>query len=393
MYNQSFRSKELVLDLREAEQSPEGIYFEKDLALELVRLFSEANGTYVLLTHPHNHSLSLEKQVYVYERKPENILLGSHFRFHPSKKLLEDETFTTTMSYSDWIGVFLDYSSNGEKRYGLGTKVEEKEIQDLSRSTIQELIKYRKIVRYTLEHGFKSLLEEESLERSLRLIRTISSSGVSWINIPDTTGFVKIEEVRKVLKYMKEYFESENLGTIPIGVHFHNDLGYSLENSVLSLNSFVRYFDVTPLSLGERNGITRITSLAEKINELSNREEYKIGSLKKIEELVIKEFSLDKAFFERQKPSNDNSHKHIAGTHANAILKGVCYKANNGEDKVLFNYQSGASNIILILKERGIEIDVDTARRIALEGKDISIREKGRVLTIEELLRLYKKHK
>ncbi len=379
--------KELVLDLREAQQSPEGIYFDKSLALEIVKLFYEANGMYVLLTHPHSHEFELEKQRFVYENKPENIFLGSHFRFHPSKKLFEDKTFTTAVNYSDWIGVFLDYSKNAEKRYNLGGNISESEVLSLSEKTIRNLIRTRKQIRYTLEHGFKSLIEE-SKNRSLSLIEKIALSGVTWINIPDTTGELNSESLKEVLKLIKSYFENKSLGYIPLGMHFHNDLGNSYENTIVAMKSFVKYIDVTPLSLGERNGISGLLKTAIFLNE-NNLGDYNLEALEEIESIVKKEFFLGENFFERQKPRGENSHKHIAGTHANAILKGVNYKANGGEDIILFNYQSGSSNVKLIFEKNGIRLNDEEAKNISIIAKETSIREKGRVISFEELKEIY----
>ncbi len=385
MYN-SFR-KELVLDLREAQQSPEGIYFDRNLALEIIELFSEANGKYVLLTHPHSHDYELEKQIYIYKNKPENIFLGSHFRFHPSKNLHEDKTFRIASENSDWLGVFLDYSENAEKRYGLGEKVSEEEILVLSEKTIRELLKTRKYVRYTLEHGFKSL-SENTKDRSLNLIERIALSGVTWINIPDTTGELNPKMLKEYLFLLKSYFENKNFGYVPLGMHFHNDLGNAYENTVVAMNSFVKYIDVTPLSLGERNGISGLLETAIFLNE-NSLGNYNLKLLEEIETIVKREFSLNESFFERQKALGENTHKHIAGTHANAILKGINYKANVGEDVILFNYQSGSSNVILMLKKAGIEVDKKTAENIASKAKEISIREKGRIINLEEIKSLY----
>ncbi len=386
--------KELVLDLREAQQSPEGIYFDKKLALEIVNLFYEANGNYVLLTHPHSHPLELEKQIYVYKNKPEGIFLGSHFRFNIKDSLENDYVFRNAVMYSNWLGVFLDFSTNAEKRFGLGNDISEEEIYDLSRKAIQSVVATGKKVRYTLEHGFKTLSEESRI-RGLKLIEVLSEAGVSWINIPDTIGEMNEEKVKKVLKFIKERLEEKNLGYVPLGVHFHNDLDNALKNTKVSLESFVRFFDVTPLGLGERNGISSLVETANMINEMYG-EIYDLKPLEEIEAIVLKEFLNNdlKSFIERQ--SRENKHKHVAGTHVNAILKGISYKANEGNDVILFNYQSGISNTIAILERNGIKVkneDQKIIKAITERGKEKSIKEKGGIIRDEEIVKLYEEEK
>ena len=94
-------------------------------------------------------------------------------------------------------------------------------------------------------------------------------SGASLIGFTDTVGWLVPEETKGIMDGIKR--NVRNLKKVLLGVHFHNDLGLALANSLVAVECGANIVQCTINGLGERAGNT---SLEELVMALKTRKEY-----------------------------------------------------------------------------------------------------------------------
>ena len=68
-------------------------------------------------------------------------------------------------------------------------------------------------------------------------------SGATTINIPDTVGYTVPSEFSKIIKYIKN--KTEEIDSVILSVHCHNDLGLAVANSLTAIHEGVRQIECT----------------------------------------------------------------------------------------------------------------------------------------------------
>ena len=104
-----------------------------------------------------------------------------------------------------------------------------------------------------------------------KAIETAINHGATTINIPDSLGLTSSEEFSELLEMILN--RVPNIDKAVISVHFHDDLGKAVENSLASLNCGVRQIECAINGLGARKGNA---DLAAVVNGIKNLEDYKI---------------------------------------------------------------------------------------------------------------------
>lgn len=94
-------------------------------------------------------------------------------------------------------------------------------------------------------------------------------SGALIIGFPDTVGWLVPEQVKEMINGIKQ--NVPNLKKALLGIHFHNDLGLAVANSLAGIECGVNIVQCTINGLGERAGNV---SLEELVMALKTRKDY-----------------------------------------------------------------------------------------------------------------------
>ena len=93
-------------------------------------------------------------------------------------------------------------------------------------------------------------------DRLLRFIKAVEEAGADGFNIADTMGILTPEPTYQLIQELRSKTK------MAVGLHFHNDLGLSLANSLAGLEAGADVVQVTVNGLGERCGNARFDQVA-----------------------------------------------------------------------------------------------------------------------------------
>ncbi len=221
-------------------------------------------------------------------------------------------------------------------------------------------------VLYLKQKGFEVFLDAEHFfdgfkanpEYTLKCIETASSAGADMIVLCDTNGGTLPDEVIEITA------ETKAATATPLGVHFHNDSGVSVANSMSAIKAGAVSVQGTINGYGERCGncdlITFIPNLVLKMGYRCSSEDVLIH-ITEVSRLVSEISNLPHN--EHRPYAGANAFAHKGGIHVSALQKDTRTYEHIGPElvgnkrKVLVSEQSGKSNIEFKARELGIEID------------------------------------
>ncbi|MBN1495178.1 MAG: citramalate synthase [Spirochaetes bacterium] len=205
------------------------------------------------------------------------------------------------------------------------------------------------------EHFFDGFKSNE--EYSFEVIRKSRDAGADMIVFCDTNGGAMPNEAQEITARVVR----ENL--LPIGVHFHNDAGLAIANSLASVAAGAISVQGTANGYGERCGNTNLMTLIPNLVLKMRRRcaaERSLIHLTEMSRYISETANL--AHDERAPYVGDNSFAHKGGVHVSGLQKDTrTYEHVNPETvgnrrKVLVSELSGKSNILFKAKEMGIEL-------------------------------------
>jgi len=118
----------------------------------------------------------------------------------------------------------------------------------LARQKLDYFVKYAKDKGLFLRMSCEDVARSE-LSTVFTLYEIAENAGADMITFADTVGRVTPTMALHITKQIKERF------TIPLAVHFHNDLGLATANTIASLEGGADQIQVSVGGLGERAGI------------------------------------------------------------------------------------------------------------------------------------------
>lgn len=204
------------------------------------------------------------------------------------------------------------------------------------------------------EHFFDGFKANE--QYSMEILRKAGAAGADMIVYCDTNGGTMPGEVQEIIG------RTSGETDIPIGVHFHNDAGVAVANSLVAVQAGAVSVQGTANGYGERCGncnlMTLIPTLVCKMGYRCNPEK-SLVHITEVSRLISETANL--AHDERAPYVGDNSFAHKGGLHVSGLRKDTrTYEHINPElvgnrRKVLISELSGKSNIEFKAKEFGIE--------------------------------------
>lgn len=169
-------------------------------------------------------------------------------------------------------------------------------------------------VHFDLEHFFDGYKDDP--EYAVRTLKIASEAGAKYLVLCDTNGGTLPGEVASILQNLPR----KELA--PLGVHFHNDCGVAVANSLVSIENGATQIQGTVNGWGERTGNANLCVLVPNIV-------LKMGHTSKIEKNIVHLTSLSRFVAEkaniipdrRQPYVGEASFSHKAGQHADVISK------------------------------------------------------------------------
>lgn len=232
-----------VLDttLREGEQPP-GVVFSPDQKLEIAAALDAFGIHWLSVGFP---AVSAE------ERETARRLVEGGFSFKTAAlcRLLPSDVDATVDVGVDLVSLFLG---------GSDSHLHDKLRMDESTA----LDKIEAAVSRSREHGALTAFGVEDFSRTplprlLRFLQAAVDAGADQLTLPDTLGVLTPPSSRRIVRLLKALFP-----TTPLVLHFHNDLGLALANTLAGLEAGADVVHVTINGVGERSGNTCLEELA-----------------------------------------------------------------------------------------------------------------------------------
>jgi len=229
--------------------------------------------------------------------------------------------------------------------------------------TIAAAVAAGKEAMYDAEHFFDGYKADR--DYALACARAAYDNGARWVVLCDTNGGTLPHEVEAII--------NDVLNSIPgdrLGVHFHDDTGHAVANSLTAIRCGARQVQGTLNGLGERCGNANLTSL---IPSLKLKTDFEIGvdeeglqSLTKISRLVDE--ILGRAPNRHAPYVGANAFAHKGGLHASAVAKDPRTYAHippesvGNQRQVLVSNQAGRSNVLAQLNAMGLSVSAQDPR-------------------------------
>lgn len=155
---------------------------------------------------------------------------------------------------------------------------------------------------------------DQPLERSQDVIALAESEKVSRICLPDTLGRAMNWEVYERISSLRAHTAVE------FEVHMHNDLGHAVSNALAALAAGANWIDTSLLGIGERTGITPLSSLLINLHMIDPQltDRYQLHILTEAENHISNICGIETPV---NLPTNtQNGFAHKAGIHLDAII-------------------------------------------------------------------------
>jgi len=231
-------------------------------------------------------------------------------------------------------------------------------------------------VFYDLEHFFDGF--KDNKKYALECLKTAALAGADCLVLCDTNGGSLPNEVEKVIREVKEFMNKEGLKK-SLGVHFHNDSGMGVANSLVAVEAGVNEVQGTINGLGERAGNADLCQLIPNlVLKKKLRLNIKLDKLTELSKLVYTLANIKP--LDSQPFVGRNAFSHKGGIHVDAVMKGASYEhidpnlVGNKRDIVLSDL-SGKANIVEVARKFRVKVKKDD-KRVAAMLKEVELMEK-----------------
>jgi homocitrate synthase len=286
--------------------------------------------------------------------------LLAHVRCHPQ------DVESAIQAGADGLNFYIGTSVESQQfNHGMNLEVITRQAQDLIRDVRRN--HPHMILRFSGEDAFRT--PESNLFRVYDAI----APEVDRLGLPDTVGVAFPAEVNRRVRALAARYPGVGLEG-----HFHDDRGFALPNSLEAVQSGMRYLNTTILGIGERSGITSLTSLIYNLylqRDYDRLEGYNLRGSYPLNVLLADKL---KTLVPSKEPVSLTNRTHSAGVHQKAVINDLrAYEAHPldlfgvNEAEILLGPLSGWNTIHYFLKEiRYFQLDEATARKITQVFKE-----------------------
>ena len=222
------------------------------------------------------------------------------------------------------------------------------------------------ILRFSGEDAFRT-----PLEMLFRVYDPLVEY-VDRLGMPDTVGVATPEVVRWRVQAFRERYPNT-----PLELHFHDDRGLALINTMEALLAGAQYVQTTVLGIGERSGITSLTGLLFNLFVDHHYDFLEGYILRHSYPLNVTMANILKKLVPAKEPVCLTNRTHTAGVHQGAVLHdSSTYEAHPldvfgvSEQDILLGPLSGWNVVHYFLREiHYFDLDDSVAREIAASFK------------------------
>lgn len=203
---------------------------------------------------------------------------------------------------------------------------------------------------------------------------------VDRLGMPDTVGVSTPGQVSERVSQLRQRYPDT-----PVEIHFHDDRGFAVINSLAAIKAGAQYVQTTLLGFGERSGITSMTALLFNLfleEYYDHLEGFNLRGSYPINVLFADKL---KTLVPAKEPVSLTNRTHTAGVHQAAVLRdSATYEAlpmdlfGVSAHDILLGPLSGWNMVHYYLKEINyFQIDEPTAREITACFKEQIYDKKG----------------
>lgn len=262
-------------------------------------------------------------------------------------------------------------------------------------------------VKYLKKHGLELIFDAEHFydgyrknpEYALKVLCSAAEAGADVLVLCDTNGGSLPDHIYEITKAVCAEF-----GSVPIGVHTHNDSDCATANCLAAVRAGARHVQGTVNGLGERCGnanlCTVIPNLAFKMGfEVLTSE--KMQTLTEVSRFIFEIGNMTPVM--NMPYVGESAFAHKAGLHVDALRKNkktyehIDPQLIGNERRFLISELSGKSNVLAKLEKARIAEDKKLAREILArvqelenEGYQFEAADASFDLLVKKVMRTYK---
>ena len=236
------------------------------------------------------------------------------------------------------------------------------------RDSITHLRSLGKRVFFDAEHFFDGYTRDHAYAREVVL--TAAEAGAECVVLCDTNGGAMPWDVSEIVHGLVGELSSD------VGLHFHDDGGCAVANSLLGIEAGATHVQGTANGLGERCGNANLFTI---LADLQLKRGLSLVPRDRLERLTEISHTIAE-LCNQTTPSvapyvGHTAFSHKAGLHASALAKAPdMYQHIDPEDvgnrqRLVVSELAGRANIVLKAKEFGVEVTDDQARAVLAEVK------------------------
>ena len=242
---------------------------------------------------------------------------------------------------------------------------------DMAVDTILYLKSKGKKVFFDAEHFFDGYKEDSVT--SLKILEAVISAGTDCFIFCDTNGGTLPEEVRKVLTEIMDKYPKTKFG-----VHFQNDNGCAVVNSMVAVDLGVDHVQGTINGYGERTGNADLCTLIPNLSLKQDYETIPVDSLKKLTQTANHIAELVNVSIDSRHPYvGSSAFTHKAGLHASGMAKDSSLYEHIDSEKVgnftrtTVSELAGRASVITKSEEFGLNFNNEEAKELIQQVQNL----------------------
>ena len=248
-------------------------------------------------------------------------------------------------------------------------------------------------VEYAKDHGLTVEFSAEDATRTekdflFEFFNEVIDAGADFIDIPDTVGILTPIFTKELITYAKSNF------SCPISVHFHNDFGLAVINSITGVLAGAKGISTTVNGIGERAGNASLEELIMALKILYGKDlGFKTKYITELSNIVSQASGLPIPY---NKPVvGNNVFRHESGIHVDAVIEEpLCYEPYVPElvgqkRQLVLGKHSGCRAVRAKLNE--CELDVSDEQLIEIVRQVKKSREEGKYINDQVFKDIVKK--
>ncbi len=234
--------------------------------------------------------------------------------------------------------------------------------------SIRHLVANGRRVFLDAEHFFDGWARDH--DYALEVLAAADDAGADAVVLCDTNGGAMPWVVADVVREVRDRVGCD------VGLHFHDDGGCAVANSMLGLEAGATHVQGTANGLGERCGNANLFTVMADLQLKQHLEVIPPAALERLTEVSHAVADIcNQATPSIQPYVGHTAFSHKAGLHASALAKApdmynhIDPARVGNTQRLIVSEQSGRSNIVLKAREFGLEIDGDEAAVVLAEVK------------------------